>query len=1156
MRRALAIFMVLLLVAMPFGQVLAGTENDDDRGPGPLSDGTPWYDPLDNSNNVYIPPGGLVGVEVSGGNVHLLAGHDEGWIASSEIACPDGYRYDLVVLEVDTPGDSWVNITILDPSKAPSDDAYANATVPGFIDLPGTDVSVFRVAVSTYPSVRIQVTLHASGTDRPRLLSWSLYFIDLGQWRDDFLGSGKMQELEGINITEGMVDLDLSETAVGEIEPYPPILFPDSRGDVDIFFANANRDGYLDGDTIDSTMPTQGMDAGDLDGDGYMDIILARDGNSGSLILWGSDTGTWSTSDSMTLTHTDSGTDAAIGDFNGDGSNDFVISAIGGMMHDGSYVWLNDGSGTFSKTPDIKLVGGCGHVDAGDLDNDGYDDIILTRSLVMDAPCYFGGANGPDTVADLNFLRGITMTAINQVLIEDVDEDGYLDVLFAVIDNKKVPIYLGSSSGPDVNSDYTLDVNAVAWDVAAGDIDGDGYIDLAYTTGDSGGRNGRIEIFKGTSTGWSTSDMHTILMGPDPNPIELIDVDGDGYDDILCGESATFKVYMGGTSWPNAPDVTKQGLQLPGDMAVASSRGGTSTFQGHFITEPIPRPASMLWDVLYLQSDVPWGADLSLTILDATGEAISGYQDLPGPAVDIRGIGQWGTIHVLVEMTSEDNTTTPTLESLTVNWQPEGQWRDQFYGDIKAESVLNLVTSELMLTSMMRDSRRPDLLFASLRSDNAFDTKSKAFMDAGWWDYFSIPPLVFNTKGATAVDAYDVNGDGLPDLAFSSYGTGPTSPDGSSWVFLGSPAGWYDAPFHTFTTTAATDILMEDLNGDGHADVVITQDLRYGQPRPSLLFLGGEDGWSDDPDVEFNTSGCQAVEAADLDDDGLADLVFACEGTDSLLFYQESAGFCGTVPSHKFSTIGAKAVAVGDIDDDGNLDLVFANHYDGETYLIESHVYWGQTGRGFKANPDELPTKGATDAAIADLDGDGDLDVVFANFRNESGGYESDAGIFINDGSGGLTTTSMHYVGTNGAYGVAVVDLDGMGVLDLVFACRNNGTGYQVPSEVFMSAWGSWSFEPTMFLPTTGAVDVLPVSLSDPDLGGYVSEAITPDPTDDPGAYHILRYVCNKQAGQTGTLWSWTPTPASCWPRRPCRTVRTSGTSPRWCPTGTTRRSG
>ena len=176
MKRIAAILIVTVLVLVPFGQALAWTDNDETRGPGPFAAGDPWSDYLDDTSHVYVPPGGLRNVVVSGGEVRLSPGHDEGWVASTPIAVPDGYRYDLVLLDAVTPGNRYVNITILDPSQPPTSSAFANATVPGFINMTGTDDSVFRVAYKKYPEVRIQVTLVANGTDRPTLQGWSLHW--------------------------------------------------------------------------------------------------------------------------------------------------------------------------------------------------------------------------------------------------------------------------------------------------------------------------------------------------------------------------------------------------------------------------------------------------------------------------------------------------------------------------------------------------------------------------------------------------------------------------------------------------------------------------------------------------------------------------------------------------------------------------------------------------------------------------------------------------------------------------------------------------------------------------------------------------------------------------------------------------------------------
>jgi hypothetical protein len=85
MRKTAALTIVLLMMSMPFGQALAWDDAGSSRGPSPFDEGVLWEDTLDSMTNVYVPPGGLVGVEVSGGNAHLQAGHDQGWIASAAI---------------------------------------------------------------------------------------------------------------------------------------------------------------------------------------------------------------------------------------------------------------------------------------------------------------------------------------------------------------------------------------------------------------------------------------------------------------------------------------------------------------------------------------------------------------------------------------------------------------------------------------------------------------------------------------------------------------------------------------------------------------------------------------------------------------------------------------------------------------------------------------------------------------------------------------------------------------------------------------------------------------------------------------------------------------------------------------------------------------
>ena len=231
-----------------------------------------WTDPLDDLSHVYVPTGGLIGVEVSGGSAHLKTGSDSGWLASEIITCPPGYRYDLVMLEVDTPGDSKVQLSILNASADPSEVGFANETIGTFKLMEVTDLPMSSIGPFRYPAIRIQVNLVASGADRPSLLSWTLYYIGLDMWRDDFRGSGKMMEHSNINFTGDALEVDLSASAtgggpaVGEYDPYPTIAIAGYSA-TRFLYPNAGHTGYQDDETITATY-AYSVDIEDLNKDG------------------------------------------------------------------------------------------------------------------------------------------------------------------------------------------------------------------------------------------------------------------------------------------------------------------------------------------------------------------------------------------------------------------------------------------------------------------------------------------------------------------------------------------------------------------------------------------------------------------------------------------------------------------------------------------------------------------------------------------------------------------------------------------------------------------------------------------------------------------------------------------------------------------------
>jgi hypothetical protein len=1130
-RKALVLLVAMLMVGLGNLPVV-GLEPVDrggsERGPGPLDSADVWTDPLDDTSHVYIPPTGLVNVEVSGGDAHLKAGENIGWIASETITCPAGMRYDLIFLEVDAPGASYVELSVLNASASPSEIGFANETISGFRLVKATDLSITSIGAKMFPDIRIQVTLHASGTDRPRLLAWSVYFIGPEEWRDEFLGRAKMESDRGINITNGVVELNLSRRAgtgtTSTYEAFPPVFFGGwgPSDNTPVFYPNAERDGYDNVAQFSHRSLIYPMFA-DLNNDGDLDMVCANGWHSGgpipSEILWGDGTDRWSDVGATELNVNSAGR-AAFGDVNGDGEVDIVIA---GRTSTGSYVFLNKGGGSFSYEADIVFdAKNYLYVDTGDLNNDDIDDIVFNINNQCDI--YYGAIGGPDKTVDVTLTGGGSSNY--GVLVADINGDGFNDVSFGGEVISTLPIYLGSKNGLDATPDINLNVGSYSTKPEIGDINGDGYLDLVVGAGPS---PYGLWFFKGSASGLTSSNVHKITFSAGwANHVRVMDVDKDGFDDVLLAVGGnTFNIYKGGETWPTSPYISKTGSTGAQFEVAVSTTDLTSGLGGSFVTEPITLPQGKKWDMVNIEASLPKNTSIRVSILDDKKKPIDDHKDLLARNVDLSDILPTfhRTIRVKVHITSEFNNTTPALDSILVKWQDEGTWRDEFYGPAKVARMFNLDVADGTLGGVDIGGTGPQIILPSVLGDDGYTTHSLAYMDAGGLDYTSKPPMDIATKGTSAVDVTDVNDDGFLDLTFAVHRTADAKFTSKSPMFLGTPVGIRQQPDHEFPTTGATDVLVRDLDEDGHMDVVFSQEQDTGDfIINSTLFWGSADGWSSTPDMEFMTTGASGVEAADLDGDGDLDLVFACNRddssrlVDSMVFLQDASGFDGTSPSHRLATEGATAVATGDLNKDTRIDIVFANSFSGGFAEIDSFIYWGKLGGGFEETTRDLPTSGVRDVQVADLDRDGDLDIVFANQIGNTGKYDVDSYVYLNDGSGGFGDSPDVSLPTMGASAVTAVDLDGTGWLDLVFACEREETTYQVPSLIYLGGTGGWGSIPDIRLDTEGATDVAVAQLMKYGSGGYLSRGITPEDPPNTGTFHTFRYSASLGTSQSGML--------------------------------------
>ena len=209
------------------------------------------------------------------------------------------------------------------------------------------------------------------------------------------------------------------------------------------------------------------------------------------------------------------------------------------------------------------------------------------------------------------------------------------------------------------------------------------------------------------------------------------------------------------------------------------------------------------------------------------------------------------------------------------------------------------------------------------------------------------------------------------------------------------------------------------------------------------------------------TSGATAaVTIADLNHDGYPEMLLeiyrVCRKkvlwrkylSRSLLYL---LGFGRRLPVQRrteLPTTGARDVQVADLDGDGWPDIIYANRNGGASY-----IYWATSANGDYSplRRTLLPTSHASRCAIADLNDDGRPDLVFSN-ENDERQNEVLSVIYWNSPTG-FSSSQKTELPTLGAMGVTVKDLNNDGRPDIVFANARDGTAGQ-PVDTYLY-WGN-----------------------------------------------------------------------------------------------------
>ena len=663
--------------------------------------------------------------------------------------------------------------------------------------------------------------------------------------------------------------------------------------------------------------------------------------------------------------------------------------------------------------PKQRITGGFSFANANyvstlDLDGDGDEDFLAGSSNRI---AWFKN-DGTGNTTQLQTVDTLDAT-IQSIRTGDLDNDGDVDILtYATVErvftsyNGQVSWYENDGTG-SFSEPQIITEQRAAGDIYPADLDGDADLDLVFSLGvegtlwyenDGSGQFGEAQTVAGPL------DIDPYLF----SSVYAADLDGDGDQDVLTANSgfdtsdSEFSWYENdGTGQFEEAKLIKSGFNAYLDITTTDLDGDT--------TEDVllSSGAGLYWfkndgngdfqtagDIATLGRESTYAADL-----DGDGDTdlvtaqVLGYAELVW--FENNGTGNFSEPQTISQRSgnavyASDVDNDQDIDVIATDNNRIGWYPNNGAGNFDSEAVV--VSPQRSLNGLV-EARAADI-DGDGDADVLSTSKDKQIV---WFENNNAefgPVQRIGTLTGTPTAAYptDLDQDGDTDVVAATYNLQRgVAPSGKIIYYENNGAQTFEPQVIDSLNSGINSIFPADLNGDGNMDILAASDN-------IIWYRNNGESTFDKIIVGRLTTfdrGKQ-IDTLDIDNDGDLDVIVSPDLGNIEWFENESDG---KFSSQRKLGVYATSSSFADLDGDGDVDLVAGTESYGIYYTIGSLYWYKNNGDGnfVRTREIELPNQRnytVQEIATVDLDNDGDIDLLTGGltfFKNEGGGRFGEA---------------------------------------------------------------------------------------------------------------------------------------------------------------------